>query len=799
MCKNYACLCFFLFVFKLSAGQTLPPELLQKQWPAFWIASADAAPNAYSVQYFRKDLSLTEKPLKFIIHVSADNRYKLYVNGQIASLGPARGELYHWNFETVDIGSFLKAGENIISAVVWNFGEESPEAQISFRTAFILQGNGAPESVLNTNKTWLTYKDPGYAPLKPTLIYSYYVAGPGEQIDYRMHPGEWNTAGHDLKAWKPAQEILNGCPKGVFSWNDSWMLTPSNIPQMELKKQRFSKVARMQNISLPDGFPSSISSLTIAPKQKVTFLLDQGRLTNAYPELFFSKGKDSRINIGYAEALYIDEGTQKDWRAQHKKGNRNDIQDKRFVGVKDQVIANGNEKQYFTTLSYRTFRYVEVDIETAEEPLVINDISSVFTGYPFQMKATFETGDDTLQSILGTGWQTARLCAMETYMDCPYYEQLQYIGDTRIQALVSLYNSGDDRLMRNAITQLDYSRMAEGITLSRYPTRHPQQIPPFSLWWIGMLHDYWKYRPDTNFVKEHLPGMRQVLWFFSKYQQPDGSLKAVPYWNFTDWCNGTGWDKGVAPTGKNGNSAALDFQLLWAYQLAAELEDKLGQTANAAEYDKAAKKLQASIRKNYWNATARLFADTEEKNIFSQHVNALSILTNTATLKERGLIAKSIMEDTQLSQATIYFKYYIHQALVQSGFGNDYPDWLDTWRENLRMGMTTWAEISDISATRSDCHAWGSSPNIEFFRTVLGIDSDGQGFKKVRIEPRPGKLQALKGKMPHPAGMIDVQYNIKGSNMEAFIQLPSDTRGIFIWNQKTYPLNPGKNVLNIRN
>ena len=126
-----------------------------------------------------KDFTLTEKPAKFIIHVSADNRYKLYVNGKIASLGPARGELYHWYFETVDIAGFLKAGENIISAVVWNFGEESPEAQISLRTAFILQGNSAQETVLNTNKTWLTYKDSSYAPLKPTLIYSYYVAGPG--------------------------------------------------------------------------------------------------------------------------------------------------------------------------------------------------------------------------------------------------------------------------------------------------------------------------------------------------------------------------------------------------------------------------------------------------------------------------------------------------------------------------------------------------------------------------------------------------------------------------------------------
>ena len=41
------------------------------------------------------------------------------------------------------------------------------------------------------------------------------------------------------------------------------------------------------------------------------------------------------------------------------------------------------------------------------------------------------------------------------------------------------------------------------------------------------------------------------------------------------------------------------------------------------------------------------------------------------------------------------------------------------WEENIKQGMTTWAEISDINATRSDCHAWGAHPNIELYRRVL--------------------------------------------------------------------------------
>src|SRR4030095_3349500 len=169
--------------------------------------------------------------------------------------------------------------------------------------------------------------------------------------------------------------------------------------------------------------------------------------------------KNAGISLSYAEALYVIEENNKDWRSQSQKGNRDEIDGKRFVGVKDSVISNGSDKQQFSALCWRTYRYMQIKIETKEEPLTINDIYGIFTGYPFEMKASFEASDARLNKIMEIGWRTARLCAVETYMDCPYYEQLQYVGDTRIQALVSLFNSGDDRMMRNAIRLLDQSRM----------------------------------------------------------------------------------------------------------------------------------------------------------------------------------------------------------------------------------------------------------------------------------------------------------------------------------------------------
>lgn len=783
---------FFLLILSLSHAVAQAPPIESKPWKAYWIAVPNEPANEYGVYFFRKSFSLAAKPSRFIIHVSADNRYKLFINGRMVSLGPARGDIYYWNYETVDIASFLQPGENTIAAIVWNEGPDRPEAQVSYRTAFILQGASSSEDVVNTDKTWKGIRDDSHKPLPVNIIYTYYVAGPGEAVDMNAVVEGWMQNGFNDRDWQNAQQLSNGLPKGVFAWSSGWMLVPGSIPPMELSALRLQKLRRAEGVQVPSSFPATKTPVTIPSHTTATLLLDQGFLTNAYPSITFSKGKNATISLGYAEALYLVEKDKTDWRAQHQKGNRNEIEGKRFVGKEDRITSNGKWQQSFTTLWWRTYRYLQVKIETGDEPLTIDDIYGTFTGYPFQYTAKLETDNKLLPAILDIGWRTARLCAVETYMDCPYYEQLQYVGDTRIQALVSLYNSGDDRLMREAIELLDNSRMAEGITLSRYPTATPQQIPPFSLWWIGMIHDYWRYRPDSNFVKHKLSGTRQVLEFFSRYQAKDGSLVNVPYWNFTDWAQGKKWDRGVAPIGANGHSAALDLQLLWAYQIASELETKLGMQEYARKYKTAAAQLRTSIRNRYWDNAKNLFADTPDKDVFSQHTNTLAILTEVSKDDEAKALAKKIMTDTSLTEATIYFKYYVHAALIKAGFGNDYLNWLNVWKENIKQGLTTWAEISDINNARSDCHAWGSHPNIEFFRTILGIDANSEGFRTVKIEPHLGALTKISGEIPHPKGKISVAY-LLDTNWKIGITLPSNTPGILVWEGKKYPLKPGRN------
>jgi len=156
-----------------------------------------------------------------------------------------------------------------------------------------------------------------------------------------------------------------------------------------------------------------------------------------------------------------------------------------------------------------------------------------------------------------------------------------------------------------------------------------------------MLHDYWMYRGDNDFIKNKLIGERGVLDFFSKYQQPDGSLKDTPYWAFVDWA-GNMWGE---VKGKDGSAAIYDLQLLWAYQWAAEMEAKIGLQDYAKIYHQKALQLKATIQRNTGTQLKKLYADTKEKNGFSQHVNSLAILTGMVSDADMLAVAKGLLND----------------------------------------------------------------------------------------------------------------------------------------------------------
>ena len=739
------------------------PDLLANPWKAKWIAHPTASGREYGVFLFRQTFELEAQPDSFIIHVSADNRYRLFVNSKPVGFGPARGDLMHWYFETFNIASKLKSGKNTLAAMVWNFGEQMPLAQISHRTAFILQGNSTKEAIVNTNDNWKVTHNQAYQPIPVSfsMVKGYYAASPGDHFTAALHPWGWEQEAFDDNEWMPAKPISVGKPRG-FRWGGPWFLVPRTIPMMEEKLERFP--APKHNSHLTNWLPNVV----IPADSQVTLFLDQTYLTVGYPELKVSGGTDAKIKLTYAEALFDEKGM---------KGNRNDLEGKSIFGYYDVFLPDGGDNRLFRPLWLRTYRFIQMDIETQDEPLTIHDFYGIFTAYPFIEQARFNSDNKLLHSIWEVGWRTARLCAGEIYFDCPYYEQLQYIGDTRIQALISLYVAGDDQLMRQAITQLDYSRIPEGLTQSRYPSYLPQIIPPFSLLWVAMVHDYFMYRNDPAFVKQFLPGIRSVLNWFERHLDETGMLGKMSWWNYVDKV--PAYSIGVPPGANDGNSALITLQYLYALQYAIALHEAFGLQRWADEWKQQAASVKKAVYKHCFSEAKGLLADTPKKQSFSQHTSVMAILTNTIEISEQKAIMEKILTDDSLIQSNIYYQFYLFRALKKVGLGNRYLEHLESWKTMLANGMTTFGEFE--KNPRSDCHAWSASPLFDLLNTVCGIESAAPGFKRVRIAPHLGTLKQVVAVMPHIFGNIEVEL-IKNQTdgIEGKIILPNGLEGEFI-------------------
>ena len=100
-----------LAVALLCAQAFAQPDLTSQPWPAKWISVPGSPELDYGVYYFRKNVDLAAVPARYLVHVTGDNRYKLYVNEKLVSMGPAKGDALHWNYETVDLAPYLNGGQ----------------------------------------------------------------------------------------------------------------------------------------------------------------------------------------------------------------------------------------------------------------------------------------------------------------------------------------------------------------------------------------------------------------------------------------------------------------------------------------------------------------------------------------------------------------------------------------------------------------------------------------------------------------------------------------------------------------
>ncbi len=775
-------------------------------WRAKWVTCPDAPHPPYALAFRNRFRVQDQQTVR--IHVTADERYELYLDGTRIGRGPERGDRHHWFFETYDLS--LTPGEHTLVARVWVLGDYSPVAQMSLPPQGLV--------VCAEDPTWSDTLDTGVAQweVKPLRGFAFDAAFGGWFTGATLHVDgrqvEWGFEHGTGDGWQAAKPVIPAISRHRGDRLPEHVLQPATLPPMLDRpwrdaKVRFVSVLDAENTaSIPIRMAEHLAeeapgwqqlldgagSLTIPAHTARRVIIDLQDYVCAYPEVVLSGGRDALVRIHWQEALYEDP-------RRSVKGNRNEIDGKFFCmtwhlrdGYGDTFITDGGANRRYDSHWWRAGRYVEVVVRTAEEALTLESLTFRETRYPMEPESTFTADDPRIAPITTIAVRALQMCSHETYMDCPFFEQLMYVGDTRLQVLTTYTLTRDDRLPRKALLMFDSSRINRGITQSRYPSRLEQIIPPFSLYWVAMVYDYALWRDDLQFVRQRMPGVRSVMEAHLAQLTDDMLFRWIDGWNYADWV--PGWRGGIPPA-TEGISALHHWQVVYTLHLWAQMEQMLGETELAQRALRYRNLMAEAGVRAFWNEQRGLFADDLTHEHFSEHTQCFAILSGCVDEARVQRIAQTLLQPNDLAKATVYFSHYLFEVFRLLKQPDAILQRLDLWYGFVRNGLKT--TIESPEPARSDCHAWGAHPIYHFYASIAGIRPAEPAFRRVRIEPQMGRLREVQAKMVHPQGEVAVHLRREAGRLHAEVSLPTGVQGLLVASGQEVPLHEGHQAVNL--
>ena len=459
-----------------------------------------------------------------------------------------------------------------------------------------------------------------------------------------------------------------------------------------------------------------------------------------------------------------------------------------FLGLQLQCV----EVNFFIQLKF-TAAWAIYNSKTNNEPLILKHMQGMTIGYPLKISATFKCNDQTLKRMWTLGCRRIQYSAAQICYNTPYQDQLHYTGDTRIQALTSLYLSGEDRLMKKAILDFYNSRSARQLT-NGYTIGSPLKIiPTFSLFWISLVYDYWMHRKDDDFIIQFLPAIQGILdWYERQMKGDQEMIGAIKWWNIIDFYRFNGW--GNHPNAESTNSAIVLLQFAYTLKQAAKLFNAFGNPERGKRYHHLAEKINDDTMRLCFNDERALMADNPEKTSYSQHANIWAILSGAVEDKKAKKVMIHSLFDKSLTQATFFYKSYLTQALKKTGLQDQYYSQLKPWERALDLELKTDRERAEPDYPERN--EWSAQPSYDFLTTICGITSVAPAFERIQIQPALGPLLEIEATMTHPDGPVTVKYRRIGkTGIYAEIYIPETIEGDFIWEGKMFLLRGGKQTI----
>ncbi|MFA5645456.1 MAG: family 78 glycoside hydrolase catalytic domain [Candidatus Ratteibacteria bacterium] len=767
----------------------------------------------------RREFFLETVPDSLLFSLTADTKYRLYVNERLAAFGPARGFLSPYPFDSIDIAPLLQKGKNVLAVLVHQTGHGTYQSIYGGAAGLIADGSVHGIALGTEPGLWLVRPSPGHR--RDTARRSVQMAYQ-EHFDCRKDSGFWMRPESKVSAGKDGWIEPQWRVSGSLPWTD---FEERQIPMLRHSVYSFSSCLSIEERRAAPEWKESKNLVSLhkreskrekkkgsslSPLDIIPFLEGNGSVTiPAFPAgnsltLLFDAGEEStgfigikaRANGGESIDFLFSEAVDKDGLV---------VKSPEYgckVSIADRVTLRKG-KNFFESFFYNGFRYCALTLRNVRKPLVIESLYLRKVGYAFDSTASFHSSDTTINAIWDICRRTQENCSFDAYVDCPWREQAQWWGDARIQGINTFYLFGDMRLFRRGILQGGKSQLANGLTYGHFPTMSVGSIlPDFTFTWIHTVLDYYHYTGDVALVRREFPKVQKALNFFCVSADSNGMIAPMlRYWIFLDW----------APLYKEGYSAL--FHMIWLLSLrtAVQLSHIAGEDGSLFQQE--ADALEEKILHYFWDPSTHLFSDGFDPatglrvSAISQHTHAFAILLGLRKKDHRNFAEKVLLPPMKgkpfacknIVESSPFFVYYVIEALKKlGGYDSDILQFIKRrWGNMVREGATTCHEMwNPEPGVISLCHAWSAHPAVHLVNLMAGIYPTSFGWKEFSLLPAPYMPKDLTLSIPTEYGDIHFQGKREGDIRTILLTVPKGS--LCTVKEEGKEFGEGSHILRIR-
>lgn len=615
---------------------------------------------------FRKRFALDAKPEKAVLYITADDYYKLYINGEFVTQGPAPSYPSNYGYNTVDVTAYLRTGENVLAVHtlyqglinrVWVSGDN--------QHGLICDLEVDGELIVKSDESFRTaihsaYRDLGTTGYDTQFLECYDSAAP--EVGFQ-------NPDFDDTRWENAQ-LRQHLP---------YKLVPQ--PSKSLVFERIMPV--------------------FTEKRGNVLFLDFGSTYVGYLEAEAVGIPGSEIIIRCGQELNED-GTVR----YMLRSNCNYEEPWKLSG--------GNDK--LDWFDYKSFRYAELILP---EGCSVQSVSLNARHYPFTLKARMNPAWKDCPELVAV-WN---LCVhsqeygvQEMIMDCMEREKGFYVGDGCYTTVTNLALTGDDSMVRKLIEDAFYTTFITDTLMTCLNCSFMQEIAEYSLMLISLILWHYRLTGDRGYLETNYDRARKLLDSYRDTYEQDYLLRNLDKWCVVEWPDNfrDGYDVEL----RSDRVVPEPHVAINAYYIeAVRCANAMAEALNLEPYREEQPLVDAFV-KAFYDPERKLFKDSDRTDHISYIGNVFAYAFRLSPEKESREKMEAWIEDRGIIGVSMFGSFPMLCGLIR----HDRMDLVEkcmadpgSWNRIIREGGTTTFE------------GWGKDTkwNTSLFHLAL---SDGALF-----------------------------------------------------------------------